>query len=338
MTLTVLDAINKFLYEFSEEKFTNSFVIGKTTNYVIDEYPNVDEYLVSLDTDPHTFREKGEDMINTIIKALRKAGISDDIIATKSDKIVFKKLAELLEDYYPRLAFKIKPDAYDRKFSIQFNMSCFVSDDYGQIDFTSDTDIEEAIIESICSARAELAVLVDKSKLNRIANYIKYQNRKSKYNDAVVIIENENKNKNKNFSVVSFVNNVINLNRKNFDLEEVRQSGDSMCRVLDDFLDLIIKKTPKLEKYVSKYKNHDDIDDCLLQDVLMMFLKLENENLILRMSQNINSGTSIPKDFFKVQLKDTSNNDLLAESYDKNLRKAVIDVIKKMIRKDAFHL
>jgi len=328
MTMTVLDAINKFLYEFSEEKFTNSFVIEKNTNYV-------DEYLVIFDKVPYRFSEKGEDMIDTIIKAARKAGISDDITATKLDKIVFKKLAELLDDYYPYLAFDIEPYAHDRKFFLQFNTSCAGFGDYGQIEFTSDIDIEEAFIESIFSARAELAVLVDKSKINQIANYIKYQNSKASYNDAVVVIENENKK----ISAVTFVNNAINLNRKKVDLDEVRQSGNYIRHILDEILGWIIRKDPEIEKYLGKYSNSNDIDDCLLQDISIMFHKFKNENIRLRISQNINiGGTSpIPKDFFKVQIRDTSSNDLLAESYNKDLRKAVLNVVKKMMRKAAFH-
>jgi hypothetical protein len=63
---------------------------------------------------------------------------------------------------------------------------------------------------------------------------------------------------------------------------------------------------------------------------------MENNNIIFRICQNIinpnNKSISGPGGFFKVQFKDTSNNKVLAESCSNSIRRAIIDVSRKVIK------
>jgi len=330
--MTLFEAIRKFI----KEKDRNAITMQKNRY-------NIDKYLVIFDRiyqQNNEFIQEGENIIDTIINIIRKAGISDDITVTKSNELILKKLAELLDSYGPFLKFTMLPCDFFGDYYLDFSIYGGYGGEYGKIkcddfrDNREEQDIEEVFLESICSARAELAVVDEKTTLSRIAKYIEYENSRSEYNDAVAIIKKENKR----YSALVRTNSLLGSNPS--DVTEVRRDNGILYPVMNKLLYLILEKNKKIKEYISGYCDTEEyfnkLDSCIYDGVESILDDFEDEHIILRISQNIDQkgrAKSYPKYFFKVQFKDTSENEILAETYNRNVRTALFDAVKEMMKK-----
>jgi len=290
---------------------------------------------------------RGKTITDALVKITQKAGIGGDITVTKSNELVFKKLADLLDAYEPFLDFRAfffeKFVDYHLFFSINLGWS-----EYGKVfkdedkDEETEQDIEEMFLESICSARAELEILDRKTSLSRIANFIEYENSLSEYNNAVVVIRKRqrlytafarvNSTLGSSYTDIADIRNgfgrgvlqsvLSNLVCKMFENKEIRENSGGYCDQEEEYLNPV-----ELELYDGAQRVLDEFED---------------EDIILRISQNIEPGSIFypnrgsvfyPKHFFRVQFKDTSENEIMAESYNRSVKLALFDAVKKMMKK-----
>jgi len=208
-------------------------------------------------------------------------------------------------------------------------------------DDREEQDIEEAFLESICSARAELEVEYQKTSLYRIAKYIEYENSRSEYNNAVIIIKREFERYWNSYSVIVRTNSLLGADPENV-FESYKDHDDLSC-VINNILHLIFEKDEKIREYVGEYCDREaewyinELDSKLYDGVKRILDDYEDEHIILRISQNLEYQTAeskfYPKYFFKVQFKNTSENEILAESYNRNVRTALFDAVKEMMKK-----
>jgi len=334
--MTIFEAINEFI----KEKHYNTITIKKSSH-------DIDKYLVVFDGENGEFTKAGENIIDTIINVIKKAGISSDVTVTRSNELILKKLAELLDAYGPFLEFNAFACDFFGDYHLDFSIYDGFGDAYGKIpcddlrDDREEQDIEEAFLESICSARAELEVEYQKTSLYRIAKYIEYENSRSEYNNAVIIIKREFERYWNSYSVIVRTNSLLGADPENV-FESYKDHDDLSC-VINNILHLIFEKDEKIREYVGEYCDREaewyinELDSKLYDGVKRILDDYEDEHIILRISQNLEYQTAeskfYPKYFFKVQFKNTSENEILAESYNRNVRTALFDAVKEMMKK-----
>jgi len=332
--MTIFEAINEFI----KEKHYNAITMKKSSH-------DIDKYLVVFNGENGKFIQVGENIIDTIINVIKKAGIGSDITVTRSNELILKKLAELLDDYAPFLEFNALACDFFGDYHLDFNINTAFSGEYGKIpcddlrDDREEQDIEEAFLESISSARAELEVVYQKTSLYRIAKYIEYENSRSEYNNAVVIIKREFERYWRSYSAVVRTNSLLGADPEN--VFELYKEHDNLSCVINNILHLIFEKDKKIREYIGEYcdteEYFNELDSCIYDGVERILDDYEDEHIILRISQNLEYQTAeskfYPKYFFKVQFKNTSENEILAESYNRNVRTALFDAVKEMMKK-----
>jgi len=324
MSMTVFEAINKFLSDMETR--------------IIIEKKDVDNYGVLFNKFDKKVelrsREIGENIIDVFVSAVEGTGISDNITVTESERKILNKIARIIDDYSPFLRFHMihitrlhDESEIDNYYSVDFSGSGYW---HGETyDSANKMDIKATISESIHKASLDLKLSDKNNTLAIIADYIKYENSRNPDNDAEVII----RKKDGEFSVLIRTNSIsqdkyINLN----------PSVEKKDRYLQYAVKDAIEENNNLIKwtdgkyYLSKVVGSYDYSLDKIADVLN---KLKNENIIFRVCENINPNDRFvlgDSGYFKTEFRDASSGELLVESRNNNLRKAVFDASKKMIK------
>jgi hypothetical protein len=324
MSMTVFEAINKFLSDMETR-----IVIEKNDVDNYDVLCNKFDKRVELRS-----REIGKNIIDVFVSAMEGTGVSDNITVTESERKILNKIAGIIDDYSPFLGFHMihitrlhDESKIDNYYLVGFSASgCW----YGKTDDSANKmDIEAIITESIHKASLDLKLLDKNNTLAIIADYIKYENSRNPDNDAEVII----RKKDGEFSVFIRTNSIsqdkyINLN----------PSVEKKDRYIQYAVKDAIEENNNLTNwtdgkyYLSKVVSPNDYSFDKIADVLN---KLKNENIIFRVYANINTNDRFVlrnSGYFKAEFRDASSGELLVESCNNNLKKAVFDVSKKMIK------
>jgi len=318
----LFNAINEFI-----KKFGSAIHIGKKDN---------NEYFVSFHNYSKKYgriviEETNENIVDALVNAAKRTGV-DDITVTKSEKMVFNKVAGIIDDYSPFLLFLMFNFEDQGGEYGEYHVAFKVYDDWhGRVNSNlSMMNFEEIILKSVCQTSAELADVDDKGIIGKVADYIRHENGSHLDNDAEVIV----RKKDEEYSALIRTNSISHTNRTDI-TPMVEAKEDS----IEDAVRSAIKKNNTLTKWTSKYDLNIIIHEsfvCNFSRVRWILDSLENENIIFRMCQNIidpnDKSIPGPGGFFKVQFKDTSNNKVLAESCNNNLRGAVVDASRKMIK------
>lgn len=195
--------------------------------------------------------------------------------------------------------------------------------DYGKVVGNVDNvNFENAINETICQARSNLALADERHSLSKIVEFIAYENSKHSDNDTEFIIRKREDNK---YSVQ------VRVNRANaipaIEVEAV--SNDLGCAVK-----LALEKTNSIDKWTNEYALFKLCREYEYPFVEISYVLISPEyrHLAFRISENTDTGGSNHGNCFKVEFVDTSSGKVFAESYTNNgnLRKAVFDVVKKI--------
>jgi hypothetical protein len=278
--------------------------------------------------------ETNENILDAIVNAAKRTGV-DDITVTESEKMVFNKVAEILDNYSPFLFFFISNNFEDQGDEYGEYHVAFKAFDtwYGRVNgdlSTMNFDLEEIILKSVCQASAELADIDNKEIVGKVADYIRYENGRNPDNDAEVVI----RKKDGEFSVIIRTNSISHANR--IDITPTVKAKDKNIK---EAVRTAMKKNNALTKWIIKHHLNIIVHErfvCNFFRVRRILDLMENKNIIFRICQNIinpnNKSISGPGGFFKVQFKDTSNNKVLAESCSNSIRRAIIDVSRKVIK------
>jgi hypothetical protein len=322
--MTIFEAINEFF-----KKFGSAIHIGKKDD---------NEYFVSFRNYSKEYgriviEETNENILDALVNTAKRTGI-DDITVTESEKMVFNKVAEILDNYSPFLLFLMFNFDFgnqEGKYG-EYHVAFKVYDDWhGKVSSNlSLMNFEEIILKSVCQTNTELANVDNKEIIGKVADYIRHENGSHPDNDAEVII----RKKDGEYSALIRTNSISHANR--IDITPMVEAKEDS---IEDAVRSALKKNNTLTKWTSKYDLNIIIHEsfvCNFFRVRRILDLLENENIIFRMCQNIidpnDKSISGPGGFFKVQFKDTSNNKVFAESCNNNLRAAVVDASKKMIK------
>jgi len=297
-----------------------------------------DKYTALFDIyDGVEFSQSGKDLIDVVTNAAKKTRTRDDIKVTEHERAVLNGVAELIDNYSPFLRFSIfNPECPECKHfikendegSILFHFIADGGDDYGHIlkPIISPMDFEETIRKSTYQAALELAILDEQTCSAVIANYISYENDKN-HNYAEVIIKRENTK----YSALIRVNS-ISADRTD---TNITPPVEAQAKRLEDAVKAAIKKNKTLTEYIGEhYLNRaNELYSYDLIKADMLLNKLKDENIILSIHQNFdpNNKDAWLNGFYKVEFKNISNDKVLAESCNDNLKKAVFDASKKLI-------
>jgi hypothetical protein len=320
--MTLFEAINEFIKK-----------IGSIIRIV--EKDNK-EYFVSFRNYSKEYgriviEETNENILDALVNAAKRTGI-DDITVTESEKMVFNKVAGMLDDYSPFLFFLIS-NFEDQvcEFS-EYHVAFKVFDDwhgrvYGNL---SMTNLEEIILKSVCQTSADLADIDNKGIVAKAADYIRYENGRNPDNDAEVII----RKKDGEYSALIRTNSISHANRT-----DITPTVEAKEEYPEEAVRSAMKKNNALTNWISKHYLNIKIHEhfaCDLIRVKWILDSPENKNTIFRICQNIvdpnDKSIPGPGGFFKVQFKDTSNNKVLAESCSNSIRGAIVDVSRKVIK------
>jgi len=297
-----------------------------------------DKYTALFDIDDGVkFSQSGKDLIDTIVNAAKKTTIRDDIKVTEHEIAALNEVAALIDNYSPFLCFSIfNPECPECKENEEGSILFYFTDEsegqYGRISkhIISDLDFEETIRKSTHQAALELAVLDEQTCSAVIANYIYYENKKNCDNHVEVVIKREN-NK---YSAS------IRANSISSDSTDTTAQAEPQAERLEDAVKAAIKKNKTLAEYIGEYylNRANELYSYDLIKVDMILNKLKNENIILSIRENfdLNDEDAWLKGFYKVEFKNTSNDKVLAESCNNNLKRAVLAASEKLI--DLYHL
>jgi len=305
--MTFFEAINEF----------DEFLKEMDTKFIVEKFYD-DEYYVCFETSRWDVKETGKDMIDTIVRVVKKVKMDDDdITMTEHEKAVFNNLAAVIEDN-PFLHFSmLRKSSGEYEFCLtDYNI------DYGKVISNVDNvNFENAINETICQARTNLALADERHSLSKIAEFIAYENSKHSDNDTEFIIRKED-NK---YSVQ------VRVNRANANpaIEVGALSNDLGCAVK-----LALEKTNSIDKWTNEYalfKLWREYEYPFIE-ISYVLISPKYRHLAFRISENTDTGGANHGNCFKVEFVDTSSGKVFAESYTNNgnLRKAVFDVVKKI--------
>ena len=140
------------------------------------------------------FREIGEDMIDTIVKAARKTGISSDVTVTKREQTVLNNIVEIIDEYTPFLHLILFRDTEDGEFK------GYISHGYGYLgnrgvaigNVNVSDDVEEVIRKIAFDTRLLLILTDEKNLFSRIAEYITHENMSHSTDDTEFIMRKKN--------------------------------------------------------------------------------------------------------------------------------------------------
>jgi hypothetical protein len=295
-----------------------------------------DKYTALFDIlDGVKFSQSGKDLIDTIVNAAKKTTIRDDIKVTEHEIAALNEVAALIDNYSPFLCFSIFNTEFPgvrKENDILFLFTDESEGQYGRISkhIISDLDFEETIRKSTHQAALELAVLDEQTCSAVISNYIYWENHKNRNNHVEVVVKREN-NK---YSASICVNSI------SADRTDTTPQVEAQSERLEDAVKAAIQKNKTLAEYIGEYylNGANELYSYDLIKADMVLNKLKDENIILSIRQNFdpNDKDAWLKGFYKVEFKDISNNKLLAESCNDNLKKAVFDASKKLI--NLYHL
>jgi len=326
-TMTLFEAINKFLS-------------GNSTTIIV-EKADVDNYGVifrRFDRNPGfkselRSREIGKNITDVFVSAAEGTDVGGNITVTESERKILNKIAEIIDDYSPFLRFyMIHTNRNSDKGEINDYYSAYFDGDYypyhGQISASADKmDVESVISDSITKARLDLKNLDKNNTMAAIADYIKYENSSDPNVDAEVII----RKKDKEFSVFIRSNNISQNKYINLSPSVEKRAG-YLQRAVENAIEANNELTewPSGYTYLSKAKGGHNYSLNKIADVLD---KLKNENIVFRVCENKNTKTKKSSVIsLKAEFRNASSGELLAESCDNNIRKAVFDASKKMIK------
>jgi len=124
------------------------------------------------------FREIGDDMIDIIVKAAKKAGISDDITVTERERTVLNKIAEIIDEYSPFLYLILSQDTnngnFDGYISHGFGYLGNLGVATGNVNISG--DVEVVFREIASESRLNLTLADERDFFSRIAEYITHEN------------------------------------------------------------------------------------------------------------------------------------------------------------------
>jgi hypothetical protein len=316
-TMTLFEAIKKFLSDVATR--------------IIVEKADVNNYGVIFDRYDEMFelrsREIGKNITDVFVSAADGTDVGDNITVTESERKILNKIAGIIDDYSPFLSFyMIRIDKINNKDEINDYYSVYFRGGYSCLHgyASADKDFESLISESITNARLDLEDLDKNNTLAAIADYIKYENSSDPNVDAEVII----RKKDKEFSVIIRTNN-ISQNKFNLSPSVEKRDGYLQCAVENAIeANADLTKWPQCYTYLSKAKGRY-IYNYSLDKIAAVLDQLKDENIIFRICKNNNTKSS---GYFKAEFRNASNGKSLAESCSNNLRKAVFDASKKIIK------
>jgi len=135
------------------------------------------------------FKEIGENMIDTIVKAVRKTGISSDVTVTKREQTALNSVAEIIDEYAPFLYFTLFRTTKDGEFE------AYISHGYGYFGncgVAVGDDVEEVIRKTASESRLNLALADENNLFSRIAEYITHENMSHSIDDTEFIMRKKN--------------------------------------------------------------------------------------------------------------------------------------------------
>jgi len=278
------------------------------------------------------FREIGKNMIDTIVKAARKTGISSDVTVTKREQTVLNNIAEIIDEYAPFLYFTLFRTTKDGEFE------AYISHGYGYFGnrgVAVGDDVEEVIRKAASESRLILTLADEKNLFSRIAEYITHNNMSHSIDDTEFVI----KKKNNKYSVL------IRTNRTHA-IKEVE--------VVDDDLKVAvwnaISKTNAASRWITEcaFIESGNAESYALRKIAKV-LDLSEPGTAFKISEKIDK-TIDPKSLFaselmyghgsyNLQFVDTSTRKVFAENTSSPhhfvqpgyfLTRSVFDVAKKM--------